>query len=199
MLTTFHPGSSNHIFHYNFHTVIFLSPVIFPHKGYRNSPCIIRAGWEEWGIQAVPYWSRDVTAGMLLSQRLTKQGQTSTLCTEQCPNMASRRNTFFPPILSPITAFFCHGMPSYLTGRDWSRSVKSFRPGMAFGQPQLHWLQLRYFLKSGAQDPHFEFNQSAQEEEEGRTRHDCGLVRPLHVSSKLPPPLSSTYYTLTIL
>lgn len=60
------------------------------------------------------------------------------------------------------------------TGRDWSSSVKSFRPGMAFGQPQLHWLQLHYFLKSRAEDPHSDFNQSAHEEEEGRTRHDCG-------------------------
>lgn len=177
MLTTFHPGSSNHIFHYNFHTVIFLPPVIFPHKSYRNSThknknkltgvrdpsCAIhKKGCDSWDLAWDPQ-SRSNSLMKLL-----------TSCTEQCHDMALRGNTFFPPVLPPITAFFFRAMPAYLAGRDWSSSVKSFRPGMVFGQLQLQWLQLHYFLKSGAEDPHSDFNQSAHEEEEGRARHDCG-------------------------
>lgn len=62
----------------------------------------------------MPYTKRDVTAGIFLETHRAGSNL-STSCTEQCHDMALRGNTFFLPVLLPITAFFFHG--------NWERLI----------------------------------------------------------------------------
>lgn len=152
MLTTFHPASSNHIFHYNVCTVIFLPPVFFPHKGYRNCPCKIRVGWVRDPNCAIHKKGCD---SWDLAWDPQSRVKPSTSCTEQCHNTASRGNTFFSSFSSSNYCIFLSWNASMSNWESLVRVCEIFQTSHGFWPITASLTAAALFFKIGGRGSSF--------------------------------------------